>query len=164
LGGTKADVGLLYALNSVTEIPVLFVGRQLLARFPPSHLITVGLVGFALVYGAMAQAPSPQLILWLAPVLGIVYGGFWIAVVDYATESAPASMRATAQSLVGAAQGGLGWSIGALAGGLLWGYAGGPAVLWSASLLMLLAALVYAGPTILRARKHSEDRQLRYSN
>jgi MFS family permease len=164
LGGTKADVGLLYALNSVTEIPVLFVGRQLLARFRPSHLITVGLVGFALVYGAMAQASSPQLILWMAPVLGVVYAGFWIAVVDYATESAPASMRATAQSLVGAAQGGLGWSIGALAGGLLWGYAGGAAVLWSASLLMLLAALVYAGPALLKARKQSEGGQLRYSS
>jgi len=100
----------------------------------------------------------------MAPALGVVYAGFWIAVVDYATESAPASMRATAQSLVGAAQGGLGWSIGALAGGLLWGYAGGAAVLWSASLLMLLAALVYAGPTLLKARKQSEGGQLRYSS
>jgi len=144
LGGSEADVGLVYALNAVTEIPILFIGSAILARFRSSTLIVLGLVGFAAVYAAMALAPTPRLILAVAPVLGIVYASFWMAVVSYAAQSAPAGLRATGQSLVGAAQGGLGWAIGAVIAGIVWDVWGGSAVLLVASGAMLLAAFVYS--------------------
>ncbi len=144
LGGTEAEVGLVYALNAVTEIPIMFVGAAILARFRSSLLIVLGLVGFAAVYAVMALAPSPTLILAVAPILGVVYASFWMAVVAYAAQSAPAGLRATGQALVGAAQGGLGWAIGAVVAGVLWDALGGPAVLLTASGMMLTAALVYA--------------------
>ena len=67
-----------------------------------------------------------------------------MAVVAFANESAPPGLRATGQSLVGAAQGGLGWALGAICGGLLWDAAGGTVVLGLASLIMLVGALVFA--------------------
>lgn len=144
LGGTEAQVGMVYALNAVTEIPVLFAGAAILARFRAAHLILVGLVGFAGVYSVMALATSPLLILLVVPVLGFLYGGFWMAVVTYAAQSAPSGLRATGQALIGAAQGGLGWAMGSVIGGLLWDGFGGSAVLWAAAAIMLAAAVVYA--------------------
>ena len=144
LGGSEAQVGMVYALNAVTEIPVMFAGAALLARFRPSRLILVGLVGFAVVYMIMAQATSPTLILLAVPALGALYAGYWMSVVTYAAQSAPTGMRATGQAIVGAAQGGLGWAIGSVIGGMLWDGFGGSAVLWAAAGIMLLAAVVYA--------------------
>lgn len=150
LGGSEAQVGLVYALNAVTEIPVMFAGAPLLARFRPPHLIVAGLVGFAAVYSVMAQATSPTLILLVVPALGALYAGFWMSVVTYAAQSAPAGMRATGQSLVGAAQGGLGWAMGSVIAGVLWDRLGGSAFLWAAAFLMLAAALVYTQANPLR--------------
>ncbi|MCS6826967.1 MAG: MFS transporter [Caldilinea sp.] len=155
LGGSEAEVGMVYALNAVTEIPILFIGSLLLARVRTKALIAIGLVGFAAVYIVMALSPAPIYILSVAPLLGVLYASFWMAVVDYAAQSAPAGLRATGQALVGAAQGGLGWAIGAIVGGLLWDVSGGSAVLWGAAALMLLAALVYvqASPLSFRMRR-----------
>lgn len=144
LGGAEAQVGMVYALNAVTEIPVMFVGAALLARFPAARLIQVGLLGFAGVYIVMAQATSPTLILLVVPALGALYAGYWMAVVNYAAQSAPTGMRATGQAIVGAAQGGLGWAMGSVIGGVLWQGFGGAVVLWAAAAIMLAAALVYS--------------------
>uniref|UniRef100_A0A7C1K1G6 MFS transporter n=1 Tax=Caldilinea aerophila TaxID=133453 RepID=A0A7C1K1G6_9CHLR len=155
LGGSEAEVGMVYALNAVTEIPILFVGSLLLARVRPQVLIVVGLIGFAAVYVVMALSPAPVYILCTAPLLGVLYASFWMAVVDYAAQSAPAGLRATGQALVGATQGGLGWAIGAIVGGLLWDASGGAAALGGAAVLMLLAGLIYlqANPLSFRMRR-----------
>lgn len=144
LGGSEAQVGMVYALNAVTEIPVMFVGAALLARFPSARLIQVGLLGFAAVYIVMAQATSPTLILLVAPLLGVLYAAYWMSVVNFAAQSAPTGMRATGQAIVGAAQGGLGWAMGSVIGGVLWQGFGGAVVLWAAAAIMLAATLIYS--------------------
>lgn len=144
LGGSEAQVGMVYALNAVTEIPIMFVGAWILTRFRSSHLIVAGLMGFAIVYGIMATATTPVTILVVAPLLGVLYACFWLAVVNFASKSAPDGLRATGQALVGAAQSGLGWSIGAVVAGTLWDAFGGSVVLMTAAGMMGTAALVYA--------------------
>ena len=67
-----------------------------------------------------------------------------MAVVSFAAQSAPTGMRATGQAIVGAAQGGLGWAMGSVIGGVLWENFGGSVVLWAAAAIMLIAALVYS--------------------
>lgn len=150
LGGAEAQVGMVYALNAVTEIPILFIGAWILARFRSSHLILAALLGFAGVYAIMATATTPTIILAVSPLLGVLYACFWLAVVNFASQSAPDGLRATGQALVGAAQGGLGWSLGAMIAGTLWDNFGGSIVLMTASVLMVAAALVYAQANPLR--------------
>ncbi len=116
----------------------------MLARFRSAHLIVAALVGFAGVYALMAMATTPTIILAVSPLLGVLYACFWLAVVNYASQSAPDGLRATGQALVGAAQGGLGWSLGAVIAGTLWDNFGGSVVLMTAAGLMVAAALVYA--------------------
>ena len=153
LGGTEAQIGLGFALNALFEIPIMFMGARLMLRFSNAQLIVGGLLGFASVYFVVALASSPTVILFVMPALGLFYGGFWMAVVAYANESAPTHLRATGQSLVGAAQGGLGWAIGAIVSGLLWDSAGGAVVFLFACAAMLAGAVVFAVGQ--RARKRA---------
>jgi MFS family permease len=64
--------------------------------------------------------------------------------VAYANEAAPPGLRATGQSLMGAAQFGLGWALGSLIAGVIWGAWGGGWVFMLAALMLLLAAVVFA--------------------
>ena len=144
LGGTEAQIGLGFALNALFEIPLMFMGARLMRHFSIVQLIVSGLLGFAAVYFIVAFATSPTTILFVMPALGLFYAGFWMSVVVYANETAPAHLRATGQSLVGAAQGGLGWAIGAILSGLLWDSAGGTAVFVFAGTAMLAGAFVFA--------------------
>ena len=59
LGGTSAQVGLAFALNAVTEIPVMFMGARLTDRFGTVNLLLAGIFGLAASYifaGAGAYA------------------------------------------------------------------------------------------------------------
>jgi PPP family 3-phenylpropionic acid transporter len=143
LGGTEAQVGLGFALNALFEVPILFMGARLMRRFSIVQLIVFGLLGFATVYFTVASATSPTVILVAMPALGLFYASFWMAVVVYANESAPAHLRATGQSLVGAAQSGLGWAIGSILSGLLWDATGGASVFVFAGVSMLIGATVF---------------------
>ena len=61
----------------------------------------------------------------------------------YANESAPPQLRATGQSLVGAAQAGLGWAIGGISAGILWDNFGGTVVLLAGGVSLLIGATVF---------------------
>lgn len=152
LGGTEAQIGLGFALNALFEIPIMFMGARLMRRFSIVQLIVAGLLGFATVYFTVAFATSPTVILFAMPALGLFYAGFWMSVVAYANETAPAHLRATGQSLVGAAQGGLGWAIGAILSGLLWDSAGSSAVFVFAGIAMTLGAIVFAAGQRVRGK------------
>jgi MFS transporter, PPP family, 3-phenylpropionic acid transporter len=143
LGATEAQVGLGFALGAATEIPVMFVGARLMARFSLTRLIVAGIVGIAIAYMLAGLAASPLLIIMVMASIGFFGGTFWMAVVAYASVSVPASLRATGQTLIGATQGGLGWALGSITGGLLWDTAGGTVVLLVAGVSLLAGAGVF---------------------
>ena len=96
-----------------------------------------------MVWTVIGTTTSPTVLIATTSLIGICFGMSWIAAVDYANHSAPAGLRATAQTLVGAAHGGLGWSIGSLIGGELWDLAGGSILYFVAALTAILAASIF---------------------
>jgi len=144
MGGTEAQVGQAFALNALTEIPIMFVGARLMSRFSLTQLMVVGMIGLGIAYILAGLAGSPFLIMVAMVTIGFSGGAFWMAVVAYANETAPPGLQATGQSLVGAAQGGLGWALGSITGGLLWDNLGGTVVLMVAGLSMFVGALVFS--------------------
>ena len=76
--------------------------------------------------------------------MGICFGVFWVAVVGYASEAAPQGLNATAQSLMGAAMSGLGWSLGSVCAGYLWDLANGHVVFFFAALMAILALIIFS--------------------
>jgi PPP family 3-phenylpropionic acid transporter len=143
LGGTNAQVGLAFALNAVTEIPVLFLGARLSALFGTSKLIVIGVLGLAASYIFAGLAPSPEWILVSMAMVGFFSGAFWMSLVAYANQSAPPRLRATGQSLVGAAQAGVGWAIGGITSGILWDAFGGTVVLVVGGISLIIGAFIF---------------------
>ena len=121
----------------------MFVGARLMARFSLAQMMIVGMIGLGIAYILGGLAATPSLIMVVMVMIGFSGGAFWMAVVAYANETAPPGLRATGQSLVGAAQGGLGWALGAITGGLLWDNWGGTVVLVVAGLSMFIGAAIF---------------------
>lgn len=143
LGGDSGQVGLAYALNAVTEIPVMFMGARLGRRFGNNTLLLTGVFGLSAAYIFAGLAPTPFFVLVAMAMVGFFSGAYWMTIVVYANESAPPRLRATGQSLVGAAQAGLGWAIGSISGGLLWDALGGTAVLLAGGTSLIIGAIVF---------------------
>lgn len=88
LGGTSAEVGLVFALNAVTEIPVMFMGGRLTDRFGTVNLLLVGIFGLAASYAFAGLAPTPNMILVAMAMVGFFSGAFWMNLVIFANQSA----------------------------------------------------------------------------
>lgn len=143
LGGTEAQVGLAWTANSLPEVVLMYFGSRWLARYSHKRLIISGLLGFTLVWILVALAPTPVLIIAILPGMGLCFGFFWVAAVSYVSELAPPGLGATAQALSGAAQSGLGWSLGSVVAGYLWDHTSGHIVLFFAAFVFFLATLIF---------------------
>lgn len=144
LGGSSAQVGLAWALAAILEIPMMGLGSRWLARFNYRLLIFISFLGFGIVWTAMGLATTPNALLIAVPFAGASYAVFWMAAVGYASEVAPPGMGATAQSLIGAAQAGLGWAIGSILSGILWDSLGGQGVYLASAGVIVVAAVIFA--------------------
>jgi PPP family 3-phenylpropionic acid transporter len=143
LGGNSGQVGLAFALNALTEIPVMYIGGRLLLRFGKTKLLLGGLFGLAAAYALAGLAPTPLLVLLAMSMNGIFNGAYWTNLVVFANESAPSRLRATGLSLVGAAQGGLGWALGGVTGGVLWDAFGGTTVLLTGAASLAIGGVIF---------------------
>ena len=159
LGGANTRVGVAYAASAVTEIPVMFLGARWFSKFSNAQLITIGMSIFIASWTMVGAMRSPWAAIGAAAMVGIGYGFFWVAVVGFASESAPEGMRSTAQAIVGAAQGGLGWGIGALWAGFLWDWGGGATVFWSSATIVAVGLVIFrlGLRTTSRPAAHSAD-------
>jgi PPP family 3-phenylpropionic acid transporter len=143
VGGSEQMVAWAWAVNGLAEAPMMFLGGRWFARFRYSRLIQIGFVMYICVWSGLALAQSPGQVILAALGNGLCYGVLWVAAVNYAGESAPAGLSATAQALVGAAQSGVGWSIGAVLAGYLFDAAGGSVVYATAAAAALLAWVIF---------------------
>jgi MFS family permease len=143
VGGDQQWLALAWSVNAIAEIPVMLLGGRWFARFRYSRLIQIGLAGYMVVWALMAFATVPWVLIVLTFANGLCYGTVWVSAVNYAAESAPPGLSATAQALIGAAQSGIGWSIGAVLAGYLWDAAGGDAAFVMAACSALAAGLLF---------------------
>jgi PPP family 3-phenylpropionic acid transporter len=144
LGGTPAMVGLAFAGNAISEIPVMFLGDRWFARVSYRRTIVVALAGFSVVWALMALAWAPWQLIVITPLTGVCFGLTWMAVVGYANGSAPTGLGASAQTLINAVHGGLGWAIGTALAGMIWDVGGGQLVFVTASGIIAIGASVFA--------------------
>jgi MFS transporter, PPP family, 3-phenylpropionic acid transporter len=143
LGGTPQQVGLAWVANSLPEVVMMYFGERWLAGVSHKRLILAGFLGIAFFWGAAALAPTPTLIIAVLPGVGLCFGFLWVAAVGYASEAAPPGMSATAQTLMGAAQSGLGWGLGSIIAGFLWDNTNGHVTLFFAPVCLVLGAFIF---------------------
>ncbi|MBK8050373.1 MAG: MFS transporter [Anaerolineales bacterium] len=144
IGATEQQVGLAFALAASAEVPVMALGGRMQARFRLAQMIIFGLIGVGVAYFLIGLANTPVIALAVMPFIGVFYSAYWMGVVAYANEAAPPGLRATGQSLMSAAQFGLGWALGSIIAGIIWGAFGGGWVFIVGAVLMFAAMTVFA--------------------
>lgn len=143
VGGTERHVGLVWAANSLLEIPMMYFGASWFARFSFRRLIPGAMLGYVVIWGLIGLANSVWLIIVVVLGIGLCYGVYWVAVVGFVAKTAPVGLRATSQAMVGIAMNGFGWSIGSVVAGYVWDQFGGGAVFGFASLCALAAIAIF---------------------
>lgn len=128
LGGSERQVGIVFALNAILEVPVMYYGARVVRRVGGRSAIVIGLGMLGTAWLLIGLAQTPLQLMAAMPLVGVAFSLFWVAAVAYAADAAPPGMGATSQSLVGAAQAGVGPMLGAVLAGYLWDWQGGPAV------------------------------------
>lgn len=151
LGGSERQVGIVFALNAILEVPVMYYGARVVRRVGERNAILIGLGVQGTAWLLIGLAQTPLQLMAAMPLVGVAFSLFWVAAVAYAADAAPPGMGATSQSLVGAAQAGVGPMLGAVLAGYLWDWQGGLAV------FLMGAAMTYAGLLLFRFGSRREN-------
>lgn len=144
LGGSTRQAGLAFAISALLEIPMMFLGSRWFARVSHGRTIVLGMLGFAASWALIGLAREPWQIIAVILLIGPCSALVWMSIAPTANASAPQGLRASAQGIAQAAQGGLGWALGAALGGLLWDAAGGDWVFFAAAACGAAGAAAFA--------------------
>lgn len=143
LGGNATHLGLMWLAMGAIEVPIMYFGARSIERYGYQRILQLSLMGFAVGWTAMAFVPSPLTLILNVLWIGACFSCYWVSVVNYAEQSAPPGLSATTQAIIGAAQSGLGWSLGAIAAGYLWDTAGETTLFLVAAGAVALAAISF---------------------
>ena len=103
LGGSETDIGLLFGLSALAEVPIMRRSGAIIRRLqgPQALLLAmfflaIGLLGFALAW-------SPIVLIIAGAVKGVGYGLWFVVMVQLLNESAPEGWNSTEQYVIQAA-------------------------------------------------------------
>jgi len=110
-------VGIMLAVSTIFELPVMFYSAPMLRRFGNRGVlyIALGVIGFRNLYYAFVTDSTQVLLIQV--VHGLTFAVVWLAGVNYAAAHAPRGLNATAQGLFSTVL----LSVGFAAGNLLSG-------------------------------------------
>ena len=138
-------MGAALAVATVSELPVFFFSGMLMKRWGARSLLVLSLFVYVLRALAMSFLSAPWQVLPVQLLHGLTFSITWAAGVTYAREIAPPGMGATAQGLFSGAFFGLGGSVGALIGGVLYQEVGSAALFRWMALVVFAAAAFFLG-------------------
>ena len=100
MGGSDGLIGITWTIAAIAETPIMIFSAALLKRFGARRLINIAISAYALRMLLYSVMPTPQWAAWIALLGGLSFGLYWISVVSYANELAPANLKATSQGLL----------------------------------------------------------------
>jgi MFS family permease len=143
IGGTASQVGALFGLSALGEVPGMLFGRRLARRIGDTNVLLFSLALIAFGYIGLAFSSAPWMMLVFGPVRGLGFGIFLVGTVTIINQRAPENMYATYQGLLNSLCWGLAPLLSGPLGGLIY-ESMGPAKLFfiNASLIVLAGALL----------------------
>jgi MFS transporter, PPP family, 3-phenylpropionic acid transporter len=117
IGGTASQVGAMFGISALGEVPGMLYGRRLARRLgnTTTLLLALGLVSLGFI--GYAFSTTPLMMLLLSPIRGLGFGMFLVGTVTIINQRAPEGMYATYQGLLNS----LCWGLAPLIGGPLAG-------------------------------------------
>ncbi len=143
LGYAKADVGRLWSLAAISELPLMILSGWLSDRVGRLPMLSVGFLAWTLVFAGYVVAPVMPWIIFIQLVRGFAYSAFTATAMTYAAEVRSKSQRGWVSGLYGSA-GGIGSIIGAPMGGTLAQFAGFRTMISTNAVLIFCGAVYLA--------------------
>lgn len=153
IGGSGAQIGLIWAIGAMVEIPIMYAFPRLARRFGAERLLVIGAIAFALRTGLSALATEPWQLLAIAPLEGVGFACVFVGGVTVLASRAPVGTGGTAQGLLTSGSG-LATILGSTLGGVIAAAIGIPglfvicAVVSIVGAAIIVAAIVRPGGTI----------------
>lgn len=117
-GGNVADLGMLWFVLAMSELPVFFFSNRLMKKFGDINLILIGVGLFILRYFLSSLCSSYIAVIAVQLLQSVTFPLFLIGILNYLNRTAPPNMRSSAMTLY-SASGGIGIFIGNALGGVL---------------------------------------------
>lgn len=124
LHASKAQLGIALLLQTVSEVPFMFLGARLLRVVEARYLFVGALVLYGVRALSYALIQTPSILLAVQLSHGPTFAAMWIAGVALARQLAPHGLGATLQGLLWSTLSGLGAAAGTVLGGQLFDGAG----------------------------------------
>jgi PPP family 3-phenylpropionic acid transporter len=144
MGADLGIIGLISAVGAVIEIPIMFAFPRLARRFGAERLLVLGTFAFAVRAAGWALAPSPLVVLLVAPFGGIGFALFYVGIVGFVAKSVPAEAQATAQGVYTGMTFSLGTVVGAALAGVAAPALGLPGLFAAAAVATVVGAFTVA--------------------
>lgn len=117
--GGAFELGLAYFFGVAAEIPMLLASKKLSTRFKSNTLILFSDILYMVQFAILIIATSPFLVMAAMVAQGLAFGNYLPSIRLFVYESAPESLRTSAQTLADAIVSSLTAVIGSAAGGLI---------------------------------------------
>jgi len=117
LGGSDGDLGMVFAVMALSEVPVFLYTKVLLKKFKPVKLMVFSSSFFIIRQILYIISTSPIHLMGIQALQGPSFALFYNGMVYYIDELAPAELKSTAQTFANSMFFGLSGIIGSYAGG-----------------------------------------------
>jgi PPP family 3-phenylpropionic acid transporter len=143
IGGSGAQIGLIWAIGATVEVPIMYFFPRLAKRFRPERLLVFGAIAFALRTGLSALATDPFQLLAIAPLEGIGFACVFVGGVTVLAARTPVGTGGTAQGLLTGSSG-LATILGSTLGGAIAAVIGIPGLFGICAAVSLVGAAIIA--------------------
>jgi len=134
--------GLLWVIGPLSEIPVIFYSRRIMAKIGARNLFALGLFGCAVRLLGFAGASYVWMLIPLQLLHSLTFGAFHTASVTYVSKCVPRDLQGTAQATFAACTAGIGGIAGSALGGRIAENYGFPMLYLSAGLFAVVALVI----------------------
>ena len=156
IGGSTTLYGWAIAVGAMSEVPVLYFSRRLIAKFRPLTLIMTAFVFFIIRLSLYSLFSSPAVVLLAQSMQGLSYGLFLAGSLYYMDLLAPRGTKATAVTLGSALYYGLSGIVGNyMSGRIIDSY--GIVLLYRIGFFACIAVLLLFLGSVLYGRKLTQE-------
>ena len=142
IGGSASQVGALFGLSAMGEVPGMLFGRRLARRLGDTNTLLLSLALIAISFFGTAFSTEPWMMLVFGPVRGLGFGVYLVGTVTIINQRAPENMYASYQGMLNSLCWGLAPLLSGPLGGLIYTNMGPATLFITTAVLAILAGLL----------------------
>ncbi len=158
IGYREAQMSRLWALASLSEVPLMILAGQLSDRVGRLPMLSAGLAAWSLVFVGYVVTPQQPWIIGVQLLRGFAYSAFTATAMTYAAEVRAREERGRAAGLYNAA-GGIGSVLGSSLGGVVTQVSGFQTMILGSAAAVFGGSLTLAGATLAHHRRQQATPQ-----